>query len=142
MKIDELYNSKQILLECISGSRAYGLATHTSDTDKRGVFALTKNQFYGLDYTAQVNDATNDVVFYELKRFVELLAVNNPNILELLSTPEEFVVYKNAILDAFTPELFLSKLCQKTFGNYALSQIKKAQGLKKKIFNPMGEERK
>ena len=142
MKIDELYNSKQILLECISGSQAYGLATHTSDTDKRGVFALTKNQFYGLDYSAQVNDASNDVVFYELKRFVELLAVNNPNILELLATPEELVVQKNPILDVLTPELFLSKLCQKTFGNYALSQIKKAQGLKKKIFNPMGEERR
>ncbi|PCJ66836.1 MAG: nucleotidyltransferase [Bacteroidetes bacterium] len=142
MNIQQLYQSKQILLECVSGSRAYGLATPSSDTDIRGVFALTKNRFYGLEYDPQINDETNDVVFYEVKRFVELLTVNNPNILELLATPKEFILQRNPILDTLKPELFLSKLCQKTFGNYALSQIQKAQGLKKKIFNPVDKVRK
>lgn len=142
MKLKELYKSNQILLECVSGSRAYGLATASSDTDIRGVFALSKKQFYGLGSIPQIADATNDVVFYELERFVELLLVNNPNILELLATPNEFVKYKHPVLDLLKPELFLSKLCQKTFGNYAYSQIQKAQGLKKKIFNPMAEQRK
>lgn len=142
MNLSQLYKSDQLLLECISGSRAYGLATASSDTDKRGVFALSKKQFYGLDYVPQVNDATNDIVFYELKRFVELLSVNNPNLLELLATPSEFVLQKHPLMGELKPELFLSKLCQKTFGNYALSQIQKAQGLKKKIFNPVDKERK
>jgi len=46
------------------------------------------------------------------------------------------------MLDVLTPELFLSKLCKETFANYAISQIKKARGLKKKINNPMDEKRK
>ena len=36
----------------------------------------------------------------------------------------------------------LSKLCEHTFGKFALSQIKKAKGLKKKIVNPIEKERK
>lgn len=142
MNISELYKSNQILLECISGSKAYGLATAASDTDKRGVFAHSTQQFFGLEKLEQISDEKSDIVFYELGRFIELLSVNNPNILELLSTPKESVIHKNSILDQLIPELFLSKLCQKTFGNYALSQIKKAQGLKKKIFNPVDKVRK
>ena len=45
-------------------------------------------------------------------------------------------------MDAIRPELFLSKLCEKTFANYAFTQIKKAYGLEKKIVNPVGAERK
>ena len=39
-----------LLFEAISGSRAYGLATATSDTDIRGVFVLPEKDFYGLNY--------------------------------------------------------------------------------------------
>jgi predicted nucleotidyltransferase len=44
-----------------------------------------------LEYTEQVSDASNDVVYYELKRFIELLYRNNPNLLELLSSPADCV---------------------------------------------------
>jgi hypothetical protein len=37
---------------------------------------------------------------------------------------------------------FLTKKMRRTFGGYAISQIKKARGLNKKIVNPMEEERK
>lgn len=131
-----------ILLECVSGSRAYGLATADSDTDIKGVFLLPKPSFYGLHYTPQVNNDSNDIVFYELRRFIELLSVNNPNILELLNTPKEHIIQKNPLLDRIRPEMVLSKLCKDTFGKFALSQIKKAKGLKKKIVNPIAKERK
>ncbi len=92
MEIEDLRKNETIILECICGSRAYGLATPTSDTDIKGVFLLPKFDFYGLNYTPQVNNSTNDIVFYELRRFIELLSVNNPNILELLNTPDEHVI--------------------------------------------------
>ncbi len=142
MTIDELRKSGCILMECISGSRAYNLDTASSDTDIKGVFYLPKDQYFGLEYIPQISNETNDVVFYELGRFIELLLKNNPNILELLATPTHCVLHKNPILDVFTPEMFLSKLCKETFANYAISQIKKARGLKKKINNPMEETRK
>lgn len=142
MTIDELRSRGLIILECISGSKAYGLNTPTSDTDIKGVFILPKEQYYGLKYIPQVNNETNDVVFYEFGRFMELLSLNNPNILELLNTPEDSIIYKHPYLLDVKSELILSKLCFNTFGKYALSQIKKAKGLKKKIVNPVGKERK
>lgn len=142
MTIEELHQKQIILLDCISGSRAYGLQTPQSDTDLKGVFVLPKKQYYGLEYFEQVNNATNDEVYYELKRFVELLAKNNPNILELLNTPEDCIRFKHPLMDRLKPEYFLSKICRQSFAGYAQSQIKKAKGLKKKIVNPVDEERK
>ncbi len=142
MTIDELRNRGLIILECISGSRAYGLDTHESDTDIKGVFILPKEEYYGLNYTPQVNNESNDIVFYEFGRFMELLSVNNPNILELLNTPESAIIYKHPYLSEIKSEMILSKLCNDTFGKFALSQIKKAKGLKKKIVNPVDKERK
>lgn len=142
MTIKDLREQNLIILECISGSKAYGLDTPTSDTDIKGVFILPKNQYYGLDYVAQINNESNDVMFYELGRFMELLSLNNPNILELLSTPEHAIIYKHPLLKEIKVEKILSKLCKTTFGKFALSQIKKANGLNKKIVNPISEERK
>jgi hypothetical protein len=142
MTIDELKQKGLIILECISGSRAYGLETKNSDTDIKGVFLLPKNEFYSLDYTPQVSNSSNDIVYYEFNRYMELLTLNNPNILELLNTPKAAILYKHPFLDAINSELILSKLCKNTFGKFALSQIKKARGLKKKIINPMAKERK
>jgi len=142
MTIDDLKRKGLIILECISGSRAYGLETATSDTDIKGVFLLPKKDFYGLDYTPQVSNPTNDIVYYEFGRFMQLLSLNNPNILELLNTPKDAVLIKHPFLDEIKSELILSKMCKNTFGKFALSQIKKAKGLKKKIVNPVGKERK
>ena len=83
--IEELKKSGSIIFECISGSKAYGLATPISDTDIRGVFILPKEQFYALDYVNHINDSKNDVAYYELRKFIELCSKNNPNILEMTS---------------------------------------------------------
>ncbi len=142
MTIAELKDKGLLLFECISGSRAYGLDTAQSDTDIKGVFYLPKEQFYGLEYTAQVNNESHDEVYYELGRFTELLLRNNPNMLELLATPRECIRYRHPLMDHFTPELFLSGLCKDTFAGYAHSQVKKARGYKKKVVNPVEPLRK
>lgn len=142
MTIEDLKNRGLIILECISGSRAYGLDAPTSDTDIKGVFVLPKSEYYGLNYIPQISNESNDVVFYELGRFMELLSFNNPNILELLNTPESAIIYEHPYLSEIKLELILSKRCSNTFGKFALSQIKKAKGLKKKIVNPIAKERK
>ncbi len=142
MTIQDLKNQGLILLECISGSRAYGLETATSDTDIRGVFILPKDMFYGLEYIPQIADETNDTVYYELGRFFELLKKNNPNILELLNTPEDKTLIKHPVMAKIDPTIFISKKCKDTFGGYAFTQVKKARGLNKKIVNPVDKERK
>ncbi len=142
MTIDDLKRKDLIIYECISGSHAYGLNIATSDVDIKGVFVLPKHDFYGLNYIPQVSDATNDTVYYELGRFMDLLGKNNPNILELLATDVDKIQIKHPVMDRITPELFLSKRCKDTFGGYAFTQIRKARGLNKKIVNPMPEEKR
>lgn len=143
MTLQELQkDSPSILLKCISGSQAYGLALPHSDTDIKGVFVLPKKEFYGLTYTDQINNATNDEMYYEIWKFVDLLLKNNPNILELLNTPEDCILYRHPGMDLIRPEFFLSRLCNQTFGQYAYAQIKKARGLNKKILNPLDKKRK
>jgi len=140
--IDYLKQNNLILFEAISGSRSFGLATKNSDTDIKGVFYLPKDLFFGLEYVPQVSNESNDIVYYEIGRFTELLLKNNPNILEILATPEDCILYKNPIMKHFRQEDFLSKLCKDTFGGYASTQIQKARGLNKKIVNPVEKERK
>lgn len=140
MKPDEL-KQHHVFFKCIAGSKAYGLDLPGSDTDIKGVFVLPLEQYYGLDYTKQVNNESNDIVFYELKRFFELLCVNNPGILEMLAIPGDCVLYKHPLFDLLEPGLFISKLCRKTFAGYAFSQVKRAKGLNKKIVNPIAAEK-
>ena len=142
LAIDDIKQKGMLVLEVITGSRAYGLDTAKSDTDIRGVFVLPKEMYYGLEYTEQVNNETNDIVYYELKRFIQLLAKNNPNILEMINMPANCILQKHPVIDKLSPQLFLSKLCEQTFANYAYTQIKKAYGLEKKIVNPVDKERK
>ena len=142
MTIDELKKAGWIIYECISGSQAYNLDLPTSDTDIKGVFVLPKNRFYGLDYIPQISNPSNDIVYYELGRFFELLKKNNPNILELLATPKDKILIKHEVMDLIKPEYFLSKKCKDTFGGYAFTQVKKARGLNKKIVNPIDKKKK
>jgi len=142
MTISEIKSKGLLLFECISGSKAYGLDTLQSDTDLKGVFYLPVEQFYGLHYIPQISNETNDEVYYELGRFVELLLKNNPNILEILATPDDCVLYRHPLMFRLHTGMFLSKLCKDTFAGYAIAQIRKARGLKKKIVNPIEKERK
>lgn len=130
-----------LLLDTVAGSHAYGTAIEGSDEDRRGVFVAPQSFIAGLDAIEQVADERNDQVYYELGHFVSLLLKNNPNALELLAMPEDCIRHRHPLFELLRPEIFLSKLCAKTFGEYAMGQIRKARGLNKKIVNPQPEKR-
>lgn len=142
MTIEELKANKLILFEVVSGSRAFGLATENSNTDIRGIYYLPKDSFFGLNYIPQISNETNAIIYYEIGRFMELMQKNNPNILEILASPDDCILYKHSLMDLVNSREFLSKQCKDTFAGYAISQIKKAKGLNKKILNPVEKERK
>jgi predicted nucleotidyltransferase len=81
-------------------------------------------------------------VYYEIGRFTELLLKNNPNILEILASLEDCILFKHPLMENLKIEDFLSKLCKDSFAGYAVTQIKKARGLNKKIVNPLPKEKK
>jgi uncharacterized protein len=142
MTLTELYSKNILVFDCISGSNAYGLATPESDVDVKGVFILPEEDYFGLTYVEQVNNETNDIVYYELRRFVELLSKSNPNMLELLYTPADCVRKIHPVFQKLKSMNLLSKQCKESFGGYAMTQVRKAKGLNKKILNPVEKERK
>lgn len=143
MNIQDLKDRGLIIFEAIVGSQAYGTATETSDVDTRGVFIAPLENVMGYDYVDQVSDEKNDHVFYELKKFLEMIENNNPNILELLNTPEECIIIKHEIFDFILEhrDKFITKKCKKSFGEYANTQISKARGLNKMIVQPEIEKK-
>ncbi len=142
MTIADLKAQGLIIFEAICGSHAYGLNTPQSDVDIKGVFVMPQDTFYGLETVETVTDETNDTTYYELRRFMELLSKSNPNVLELLHSPKDCIRYVHPVFEPILKYHFLSKVCEKAFGGYAMTQVKKARGLNKKILNPMPEEKK
>ena len=118
----------------IRGSHAYGTNIESSDTDYAGVFIQSMDDIFGFNYKEQINDDKNDTVIYEVRRFLQLLASNNPTVLELLNTPEDCVIYKDPVFDLILNDRdkFITKVCAKSFGGYAKQQISKAKGQNKK----------
>ena len=144
MTIKEMKDKGMLIFEGIVGSQAYGLATPTSDIDMKGVYIQPLDDILSFGYVEQVSDKKNDLVYYEVRRFLELISTNNPNILELLNLPEDKIMYKHPVYDLILEhkDKFISKQCKNSFAGYAIAQIKKARGLNKKIVNPIDKERK
>ncbi len=130
----EYIKEKNLLIhKSVRGSRAYGTETPTSDWDYAGVFVAEKEDLYSGDYPDQVNDELNDIVYYELGKFLSLVETNNPNILELLACPIDMVQHETHSFRLIKSHIsdFLTKQCKNSFGGYAKQQIKKANGMAK-----------
>ncbi|MFF4455493.1 DNA polymerase beta superfamily protein [Streptomyces goshikiensis] len=108
---------------CVMGSRAFGLATEASDTDRRGVYLAPTPLFWRFEKPpTHVEGPREEQFSWELERFCELALRANPNILECLHSPlvervtpvgEELLSLRGA---------FLSRLAHTSFSRYAASQ--------------------
>ncbi|MFF8595432.1 DNA polymerase beta superfamily protein [Streptomyces sp. NPDC015220] len=111
---------------CVMGSRAFGLATDDSDTDRRGVFVAPTPLFWRFEKPPTHVDGPGPEQFsWELERFCELALRANPNILECLHSPlVEYADGTGRELLALR-EAFLSRRVYETFTGYALGQRRK-----------------
>lgn len=134
-----------LLYEYVRGSQAYGLSLPTSDEDTGGVFIMDYSDVLGISDNKidQVNDEKNDTVWYEIGKYIELLAKANPNMLESLFIPDHCVKYVHPAFQIIKDNrnTFVTKETFKSFVGYATSQIQKARGLNKKIVNPIVERK-
>jgi hypothetical protein len=142
--LDELRNltSSALLFDCIAGSRAYGTSVSGSDEDIRGIFAVPASAYLDLQVPPdQVGDDRGNVVYYSIRRIIDLLSQANPNILELLFMPDDCIRKTSTEMEmlAARSDLFVSKHCADTHAGYAMSQIKKARGQNKWVNNPKPE---
>ena len=142
-EIEMEYNVK-ILLAFVRGSQMYGTATANSDVDITFVYKQPTQEILKGNYKEQITVGGNDVVGYEIERYLQLLGQNNPNIIESLDIPEDCLIYKHPSMDSVlhSQSQWLSRAVEKTILGYADSQIKKATGLNKNMNNPQPHERK
>ena len=133
-----------IIYLTISGSIGYGTNLDNSDIDLRGVAIERKENLYGFQSFEQFEDTETDTVIYGLKKFVSLALKGNPNILELLGTKDEQLIYMNKYGETLrkNKELFLSKRIVNTFGNYATAQLRRLQNALARDKYPQEEKEK
>lgn len=142
--LEELRKTSKIKFEVIAGSHAYGTNVETSDEDIRGIFVPDAHEYISIkEPPAQINDQKNDVVFYSIKRFFELINTANPNLIELLWIPSDCIIKQDSILDPLfqNKELFITKKAYMSHSCYAKAQIKKAKGCNKRVNNPQPKEK-
>ena len=140
MTVDELKRTGWIVLDAVVGSQAFGLATETSDVDTRGVFVLPIEDRLSYHAIDQVADEKNNHVYWELKKFLQLLRDGNPSALELLNSPRRCILQGEDFLELIPKDIWITQACCKSFLEYAKNQLSRAYGLNKKIFNPQPEE--
>jgi len=119
---------EHILYRCVVGSRAFGLATEDSDTDRRGIYLAPPDLQWSL-YGApeQFEDNADQVCYWELQKFMMMALKANPNILECLYSPLIEKVTPMATELLAMRQGFLSQMIFQTFNGYALSQFKKIE---------------
>lgn len=125
---DEDLVRRHTVYSCVMGSRAFGLATEDSDTDRRGVFLAPTPLFWRFEKPPTHIEGPADEQFsWELERFCELALRANPNVLECLHSPLVDHV------DATGRELlalrgaFLSRRAHDSFVRYAVAQRRRLE---------------
>ena len=147
MTVEFLENNNLLAYKYVRGSQLYGTAIEgISDIDFGGVYIADNNIMLGLPefYEPQVSDDKHDTTYYELGRWVELLMKANPNALESLFAPDEFIIgdiHPSVKLIRDNRDLFLTKECFNSLYGYGKSQIAKARGLNKKCVQPVLERK-
>lgn len=126
-----------IVLLVVAGSHAYGLNTEESDLDIRGISMGTPDSILGMESFDIFEDKNTDTVIYSMKRFMELAMKGAPNVLEILFSNPENILYCDEeigkmLLD--NRDMFLSKRVYYSFKGYAKNALKDAE--KKLETNP------
>lgn len=116
---------EHMLYSVVSGSKAYGMSTPTSDTDVRGVVVPPLKYFTGLNNFEQVENQSKDVCYYGLRKFVQLCYKNNVHALEMLYMHPDTVMYVHPVFQELLlkRDLFPSKAVGYSFGGYAWQQL-------------------
>lgn len=118
-----------IILECVVGSHLYNLDTPESDEDIEGVYVLPTtvliSSLNGWKKIDKVYDNTNpDWAYYEVQKFINIVAKGNPTLLELLYANEYTVLSPVGEMLIANRSRFLSeKTIRDSYLGYAYQQF-------------------
>lgn len=127
-----------LLMRCISGSQAYGMATETSDVDIRGIFVPTLDYMLGFMKHVEQIERKPETVIYALQKYMALAANANPNILELLFVPDDCLLEVHPLYRLLVEnrKLFLSKKVRYTYTGYAAAQLRRIERHRDYLLHP------
>lgn len=117
-----------VIYRCVVGSRAFGLDSASSDTDRRGFYLPTADLQWSFDgVPEQLENKATEECYWELQKFMTMALKANPNVLECLYTPmvELATPLAQELLDRRA--IFVSKLVYQTYNGYVISQFKKLE---------------
>jgi predicted nucleotidyltransferase len=120
-----------------AGSIAYGTQIPSSDVDFRGIFVAPRASICTpYDKIEEYTDTSEqDSTYFELCKFMQLCVQCNPNIIELLWTSPDDVVFSTPeyeLLRQHAPALLTRRIATTTTG-YAKAQLAKLTQSKKKV---------
>jgi hypothetical protein len=139
------YVEAHTIFECIVGSQAYGTHNEFSDTDYAGAMIPGYEYFLGQKRVEQFQGYTDlDKTIFEIRKALTLVADNNPNMLDLLFTPERCIVQMHSVWEKIIENrsIFLSKRMRYTFSGYAIAQLDRIKTHRKFLLNPLKAEPK
>lgn len=141
--VDEKFVTDNTIIKVVAGSHAYGTNLPSSDWDERGIFVDSMERIIlPFEKIEQFQYEKDDVVVYELSKFMPLLLEQNPNILEILWAEDKnilSVTEEGKYLMSFR-ETFLTKKIKDSYVGYATSQLGRIKGHNKWINNPQPEQ--
>ena len=88
-----------LVVKCVVGSQAFGLATPTSDIDIRGVYVLPYKEWLRREPALQIADEKNNEVYWEVTKFIKELAKFNAQALDLLYSPDHCIIEGKVFLE-------------------------------------------
>ncbi|WP_265737653.1 nucleotidyltransferase domain-containing protein [Peterkaempfera bronchialis] len=132
--------TEHTVLSVIVGSRAFGLATEASDTDRRGIFVTPTSAFWRLEKPPRhLAGPLPEQFSWEVERICELALAGNPSALEVLHSPlVEHTTPVGDELRALAPA-FLSRRIHRTFVRHADSQFARAEARRARGEQPKGK---
>jgi predicted nucleotidyltransferase len=119
----------RIVMECVTGSRAYGLNHAQSDTDTMGIFLAPTVEVAGLYWGAKDESWSNagpegdDNTLHEVGKFLRLVLKSNPTMLELLFMNEYSILDEvgQGMID-IRDKMLYTKAVQGAYLGYATAQ--------------------
>lgn len=116
-----------VAYRCVVGSTAYGLATDSSDVDRRGFYLPPAELHWSLAGVPEQLETDHEEVYWEIEKFIRLALKANPNVLECLYSPLTEQTKPIATRLLSIRHVFLSQHVHRTYNAYVLSQFKKLE---------------
>ena len=124
----------------VAGSHSYGTNIETSDIDYRGI-AIPPSEFY-FQFDKNFEQAEfkdPDCVIFDLRKFFNLAANNNPNCIEIIFTDPKDHLIANPIMEKLFKhrQEFLCKRARYAYEGYAFAQFKRIKLHNAYLRNPI-----